>query len=121
MPEHYKGPVKAPIAGLKKIILVKRQHKSLTYELDGSIDDVIQRLINLKSSTPEGCSLELQFEKVYGMYGDDDYHEVALYDRRIETDQECRIRLQQEEQRVQSALAQKRAMLEQLRKELGED
>lgn len=121
MPEHYKGPVKAPVAGVKKIVLVKREHKSLTYQLDGTIDAVIQRLMDLKASTPEGSSLELNFEKVYGCWGDDDTWEVALYDRRIETDNECRIRLQQEEQSVQSTLALKRAQLEQLKKELGEE
>lgn len=52
MPEHYKGPVLAPVAGLKKIKLVKRQHCSLSYQLYGTIDDVIQRLMNLKDVTP---------------------------------------------------------------------
>lgn len=121
MPENYKGPVLAPVAELKKIVLVKRPHRSLTYQLDGTIDVVIQRLIELKESTPEGCSLELNFEKVYGCWGDDDTWEVALYDRRIETDQECRIRIQQERQQQINVRAHKMAQLEQLKKELGEE
>lgn len=121
MSEHYKGPVKAPDSKQKKEVLVKRKHAGLSYQLDGKIADVIQRLIDLKDSTPEGSELELNFEKVYGRWGDDDTYEVALYDRRIETDEECRIRLQKEKHRVQSDLARKRAQLEHLKKELGED
>ena len=119
MPEHYKEPVKAPDSKQKKEVIVKRKHAGLSYQLDGKIDAVIQRLIDLKDSTPEGSSLELNFEKVYDSWGDDYTYEVALYDRRIETDEECRIRLQQEKHRVQSSLAHKRAQLEQLKKELG--
>lgn len=119
MPEHYNKPVKAPDAELKKEVLIKREYAVLTWQLDGKIDEVIQRLVDLKESTAEGCSLELSFEKVYGMWDEDTWN-LALYDRRMETDQECRIRLQKEDERVESELARKRAQLEQLKKELGE-
>lgn len=122
MPEHYKGPVKAPAPELKKVVMVQRKHQSLTCALSGTVDEVIARLEKLRDTTPEGCVLKLNWENVYAQYpGDEDSQEVMLYDERLETDEECRIRLQQEEHHVQSVLAQKRAQLEQLKKDLGED
>lgn len=121
MYDNYTGPPKAPDASLKKVIRVKRDYQSFTYSLDGTVDEVIQRLQELKSEVEEGSNLHLSFEKVYGQWGDDDSYEVALYDERIETDQECRIRLQNAEQAVKDKRATQMAQLAHLKKELGED
>lgn len=121
MPEHYKGPPKAPAENLKKMVLIERRHQGLTCQLNGTVDEVVARLIKLRDGTPKGSILILSWETVFAQYpGDEDSQELKLYDERLETDDECRIRLQKEEQRVQSNLAHKRAQLEQLKKELGE-
>lgn len=120
MHDNYTGPPKAPALESKIKLRLERKYEGLTYQLDGTVDEVIHRLQELKDNTEEGSTLHLNFEKVYGEYGDDDTWEVKLYDERIETDQECRIRMNKEEQAVRTTRALKLAQLAQLKKELGE-
>lgn len=106
----------------KKIVDVKREHAKLTYELCGTIDEVIERLIQLKSTQKEGEVLVLEYETEYAGYGygDSDRQQVNLYDRRLETDEEYQIRLDKEAAAKEQSIARKRAQLEALKKELGE-
>lgn len=104
----------------KKIIAVERKYESLTYELCGTIDEVIERLVQLKATQKEGETLVLEYETEYGSYGDSDRQVVSLYDHRLETDEEYQVRLQKEEEIKQQNISRKRAQLEQLKKELGE-
>ena len=99
----------------------ERKFKGLTYQLDGTVDEVILRLQDLKDKTEEGTTLHLSFEKVFGQWGDDDTWEVKLYDERLETEKERLSRLQREEQSIVVARANKMVQLAQLKKELGED
>lgn len=104
----------------KKIVDVKRKYAELTYELCGTIDEVIERLVQLKSTQKEGETLVLEYETEYGSYGDSDRQQVNLYDRRLETDEEYQIRLDKEAVAKEQSIARKRAQLEALKKELGE-
>lgn len=104
----------------KKIVDVKRKYMELTYELSGTIDKVIERLIQLKSTQKADEVLILEYETEYGCYGDSDRQVVNLYDRRVETDVEYEARLQKEEELERQTLSRKRTQLEQLKKELGE-
>lgn len=121
MYDNYTGPPKAPDQKDKIKLRIERMYAGLTYQLDGTVDEVIQHLQNEKDCTEEGSTLHLSFEKVYGQWGDDDTWEVKLYDERLETDQECRIRMQNEKLSLVQARATKMAQLAQLKKELGED
>lgn len=105
----------------KKIIDVQRKYEYLTSELSGTIDDVIQRLQKLKAAQKEGSVLVLEYETEYGSYGDSDRQQVNLYDRRLETDEEYQERLNKEAGEKRRQLKFKRAQLEALKKELGED
>ena len=80
----------------KKIIDVEREYSTLTYEFDGTVDHVISMLKELNDATPEGNTLILNYETEYGYYGDSDRQVVKLYDRRLETDDEYKMRLAQE-------------------------
>lgn len=105
----------------KKMVKIKRKYEGLTYELCGTIDQVIELLIKLKDTQKEGETLYLEYETVYGSYGDSDSQVVNLYDSRLETDEEYQLRLQREEEIKQQDISRKRAQLEKLKKELGED
>lgn len=104
----------------KKIIDVKRKHQELSYDLSGTVDEVIAVLQRLKDKAPEGAEVILNYDTDYGSYGDRDRDVVFVYDRRLETDIEYGERLAQESLRADQQLAQKRAQLEALKKELGE-
>lgn len=105
----------------KKVIDVLRKYASLTYELSGTIDEVVKTLQDLKQNgTKEGCVLVLEWETEYGSYGDSDRQQVNLYDRRLETDEEYVARLVREKAEKDAALDRKRRQLEALKKELGE-
>jgi hypothetical protein len=105
----------------KKMVKIKRKYEQLTYELCGTVDQVIERLVKLKDTQKEGETLYLEYETVYGTYGDADCQVVNLYDNRLETDEEYQLRLQREEEIKQQDISRKRAQLEKLKKELGED
>lgn len=104
----------------KKTVDIKRKCMELTYELSGTVDKVIERLIQLKSTQKADEVLILEYETEYGCYGDSDRQVVNLYDRRVETDEEYEARLQKEEELERQNLSRKRIQLEQLKKELGE-
>lgn len=105
----------------KKVIDVLRKYESLTYELSGTIDDVIKTLQTLKQTNEkEGCVLVLEYETEYGSYGDSDRQQVNLYDRRLETDEEYNNRLLAEKAAKEKDLERKHRQLEALKKELGE-
>lgn len=106
---------------MKEIIDVKRKFLELTYELSGTVDDVIAMLQRLKEQTPEGSTLILKYETDYGSYGDRDRDVVYLFDRRIETDQEYRNRLDTERLNAERTRQQKLDQLAKLKKELGEE
>ena len=118
MPEHYTSPVKAPENTLKKKVVPVYKYLDMS-DLCGDLGDVIKKLTSINESAPDGSTFDIYVSLV------DDYDgqsvEVVIKENRLETDQECRIRLQKENDRVQLVLAQKRAQLEQLKKELGED
>jgi hypothetical protein len=104
----------------KKVIDVLRKYSALTYQLNGTVDEVIQHLQELKESVVEGSELILEYELEYGSYGDADRHVINLYDRRLETDEEYADRTKKEAVASERALNNKRRQLEQLKKELGE-
>ena len=105
----------------KKTILV-RTDKYLTYEFDDTIDGVIQRLKQLKEAyQTEDNILMLEYETGYGSYGDSDRQQVNLYIKRLETDEEYEARKKEEQSQEEKRLTYKRAQLEQLKKELGEE
>lgn len=104
----------------KQMVKIKRKYEELTYELCGTIDQVIERLVKLKDTQKEGETLYLEYETMYGTYGDSDYQVVNLYDSRLETDEEYQLRLQREDEIKQQDISRKRAQLEKLKKELGE-
>ena len=104
----------------KKTVDIKRKCMELTYELSGTIDEVVERLIELKATQKADEVLILEYETEYGCYGDSDRQVVNLYDRRAETDIEYETRLQKEEELDRLNLLRKRTQLEQLKKELGE-
>lgn len=103
----------------KKIVEIERKYEELRSELSGTVDQVIELLQQHKLNTPEGSTLILSFEEVYD-YGDS-YHAVKLYDRRLETDEEYKMRLAQEAEEKENRMIAKRAQLLALKKELGED
>jgi len=106
----------------KRMVMVLREHQHLTGDdLSGTIDDVIERLQELKRSynVPDS-TLVLEWETEYGSYGDSDREQVNLYDRRLETDEEYAARTRLEKEQVHAMLQHKRAQLEALKKELGE-
>lgn len=103
----------------KKFVDIQREWDRLRYELDGTVDDVIEMLQQRKDQTPEGCTLILSYEKVYDY--DNEYNAVILYHRRLETDEEYKMRLAQEAEEKENRMRVKRAQLEALKKELGED
>lgn len=106
----------------KKTVLVPYKYESLTYELCGTVDEVITRLKEAKERLQtEDSVLVLEYETKYGSYEDSDRQVVNLYARRLETDEEYRTRLEQEKAAEEKCLASRRAQLEQLKKELGED
>lgn len=105
----------------KKVLDVLRKYESLTYNLSGTVDEVIERLQELKKECyVEGATLVLEYETEYGSYGDPDRQVVNLYDRRLETDEEYAARLETERLLKERTLESKRAQLEALKKELGE-
>lgn len=106
----------------KKIVLVPYKHESLTYELSGTVDEVIARLKEAKERLQtEDSVLVLEYEVEHGYYEESDRNVVNLYARRLETDEEYQTRLEQEKVADENRLASKRAQLEQLKKELGEE
>lgn len=105
----------------KRIVRVQRKHEELSYEFDGTVDAAILMLRRLKAETPEGATLYLSYETEYGTYGDPDRQKIFLYDQRMETDEEYDIRLAEEHLAREGKIAQKRAQLERLKKELGEE
>lgn len=106
----------------KKVIDVKREHQELSYELSGSIGDVIAMMQRLKDETPEGSELILNYDTDYGQWpGDSDRNVVFMYDRRLETDEEYEARLTKENDDKEKRLKEKRDQLARLKKELGEE
>lgn len=103
----------------KKIIDVERKYEALRSELSGSVDEIIEMLQRRKLETPVGSTLILSYETVYD-YGDE-YSVVKLYDRRLETDEEYKIRLAQEAEAHENRMISKRAQFLALKKELGEE
>lgn len=106
----------------KKTLMVPYKYESLSYQLCGTVDEVINVLKGVKERyQTEDSTLYLEYETEYGSYGDSDRNVVNLYAQRLETDEEYQTRLEQEKVAEESRLAYKRAQLEQLKKELGED
>jgi hypothetical protein len=105
----------------KKVIDVLRKYQDLTYDLSGPIDEVIERLTRLKEENTIDSVIILEYETQYGSWGDSDRQVVNVYDRRIETDEEYAERLTKEKDERDRVLAFKRAQLETLKKELGEE
>lgn len=105
----------------KKVIDVLRKHQELTSDLSGTIDEVIERLTRLKEGNPYNSVIVLEYETEHGCWGDSDRQVVNIYDRRIETEDEYTIRLLKEKDERDRSMAFKRAQLEALKKELGEE
>lgn len=103
----------------KKIVEIERKYEELRSELSGTVDQVIELLQQHKLNTPEGSTLILSFEEVYDY--NYSYYAVKLYDRRLETDEEYKMRLAQEAEEKENRIIAKRAQLLALKKELGED
>lgn len=106
----------------KKLISIPHMYQgfSLTHELSGKIEDVIERLNVIKNSVPDGIQIRLDYTTDYGYYNDD--HDVVfVYEERLETDEECLAREKKESDEQQERTAQKRKQLEKLKKELGEE
>jgi hypothetical protein len=103
----------------KEFVDIERTWDHLRFEFDGTVDDVIEMLNQRKLETPEGSTLILSYETVYD-YGDS-YNVVKMYDRRLETDEEYKMRLAQEAEEKENRMRAKRAQLEALKKELGEE
>lgn len=98
-----------------------RKYDTLSHELSGTIDEVIERLQALKSTHQNpGSILVLEWETEYGSYGDSDRQHVQMYDRRQETDEEYESRLLEEQKIKAEVLQHKRKQFEALKKELGE-
>lgn len=103
----------------KKTIDVERVYQGLRSELSGTVDEIIEMLNKRKLETPDGATLILSFETVYSY--NEPYEEVKLYDRRLETDEEYNTRIAQEAEEKENRMRVKRAQLEALKKELGEE
>lgn len=79
------------------------------YILDGSFDKAISYLQEMKEDY-DGRNVELCYEESY-----DNNNAIFLYEHRLETDEEYKKRLEEEER----LLEYKREQLERLKKELG--
>lgn len=102
---------------MKKKVL-KPLYNTIHHDLDGlTIDQAIERLQQYKTDSYQGKEVVISWENAD--YSDN--YELALYERRDETDEEEAERLVKEEQQRQQQLERKKLQLAALKKELGED
>lgn len=99
---------------------IQTQIERIRYELDGPIEDAIQYLQNLKDEADSaGVEYILDYTSEFD-YGNVEYQVIAVIERREETAEEIRERLELEEERNKAQVAKKRKQFEDLKKELGE-
>jgi len=98
--------------------VLKTLHNTIQHDLDGkTIDQAIAMLQNYKTDYYAGKEVVISWEQA--QWSDD--YELALYERRDETDEEQAERLVKEEQYRQQQLEYKKKQLAALKKELGDD
>jgi hypothetical protein len=98
--------------------VLKPLNNTIQHDLDGlTIDQAIARLMSYKTDYYSGKEVVISWEQA--QWSDD--YELALYERRDETDVEEAERLVKEEQRRLQQLEHKKRQLAALKKELGDE
>lgn len=98
--------------------VLKPLYNTIHHDLDGlTIDQAITKLQEYKTNYYQGKEVVICWEQAD--YSDD--YELALYERRDETDEEEAVRLAKDEQQRQQQLEYKKRQLAALKKELGDE
>lgn len=98
--------------------VLKPLYNTIHYDLDGlNLAQAITKLVQYQAEYYKGKEVVISWERAE--YSDS--YELALYERRDETDVEEAVRLLREEKQGQQQLECKRRQLAALKKELGEE